>query len=400
MMKKKTIITITGGYRFHYFQWFILGFYELQKKGEVKLKIKLPFFQKMAFSKICSSNKYISGLARRIGRKYYPDDYNLRGMMLFPSGEKKFFCIDSADAPYLFYRKDLEKSDCYFKMQCPKVFKSEGFRLTDGIVIPWVDHDHVESDKKLTERCERKVIENFKQYVPKIKPLMIGTRMLAKNHDYWSLKKGYENYLSSQTTKKNGKLMCYFGNALGPKPEANVTKPDFDWEGDLMSYYKNDLSHPNEKRAIVADLISDCKTYKTDARVINYSYADMGNSKNEGLEIPIEEFCAHVAKFQYNFNVSGYRMSIPNRFIESFMVGTAIVTDKLALKWYLPFEASELKETVEMGYLSNDAVNWEQFKEDLQLLEDHKAEQTIACYEKKWVPEVVSRYIIDTVYDS
>lgn len=51
-----------------------------------------------------------------------------------------------------------------------------------------------------------------------------------------------------------------------------------------------------------------------------------------------------------NLNISGYRMSVPNCFIESFMVGTAIMTDELFVKWYKPFD-KEVFETIGMSYL-------------------------------------------------
>jgi hypothetical protein len=92
-------------------------------------------------------------------------------------------------------------------------------------------------------------------------------------------------------------------------------------------------------------------------------------------------------------------MSIPNRFIESFLVGTAIMTDKLAVKWYKPFD-KEVIETVEMGYLPKDQVNWTQFKEDILYLPNIKTEDIINEFNKKWEPSVVANYIIHTVLNS
>ena len=89
-------------------------------------------------------------------------------------------------------------------------------------------------------------------------------------------------------------------------------------------------------------------------------------------------------------------MSIPNRFIESFLVGTAIMTDKLAIKWYKPF-GKEVIETVPMGYLLNDKVDWSQFETDIQNLPTVSKEDVIKEYNDKWEPRVVAKYIIDTV---
>lgn len=89
-------------------------------------------------------------------------------------------------------------------------------------------------------------------------------------------------------------------------------------------------------------------------------------------------------------------MSVPNRFIESFLVGTAIMTDRLAIKWYKPF-GKEVIETVPMGYLLNDKVDWAQFQADITNLPDISKDDVIKEYNTKWEPRVVAKYIINTV---
>ena len=44
---KKIEVVITGGYRWSYYEWFLLGFYKLQDSGEIKLKFRLPFLSKL-----------------------------------------------------------------------------------------------------------------------------------------------------------------------------------------------------------------------------------------------------------------------------------------------------------------------------------------------------------------
>ena len=92
-------------------------------------------------------------------------------------------------------------------------------------------------------------------------------------------------------------------------------------------------------------------------------------------------------------------MSIPNRFMESFIVGTAIVTDKLAVKWYLPFD-EEVVELEEMGYLPKDSVNWNKVTEQIKALPDISKESVNKRYEEKWAPIPVARYMIKTILDS
>ena len=318
------------------------------------------------------------------------------GCIIFPDGTRKTFTIDSADAPYLFDYEKLQKVDIYFKMQCPIDLDKDYFELAEGINIPWSDHKHIDTSLKLTDRGERVIIKNLGDYVGKIKPLMVGARRLSDGILYPFLEGRYEKYISDRKLNKSKKYMCYFGNAQDPSPEQNVTRPDYDWERDIMGYFGSEISHPNEKRARIAEYLRQFGD-NADARIISTSNADSGTKTNTGLIVPLGQFCGFISEFQYNFNVSGYRMSIPNRFIESFIVGTAIITDKLSVKWYLPFEPCEVVETVRMGYERNDNVDWEQFDRDIKGLPDTDPEKIIECFNRKWSPEVVARYIIDTV---
>ena len=391
-MKKKIQVVITGGYRWSYYEWFLLGFYKLQDLGEIKLKFKLPLWSKLL---TYPNIKFGYRVLNYLQRKFETDTYNMTGYIKFDNGIKKWFTVDSADAAYMFNEKLLKKYDVYFKIQYPCELESATYHLTPNIEIPWVDSEHIDSSGKvLTSRGERKVIKNLTQYRHKIYPLMLGPRSLSVGLSKQALTKGYNNYLSARKVNKTHKIMCYFSNALGPKPE-KVDKPDYLWEGDVLGYFKGKISHPNEKRAVVADYIAELD--KSDARVISRAYADSGLDKNESLVIPLTEFCAHIAKFQYNFNVSGYCKSIPNRFIESFMVGTAIMTDKLCVKWYLPFDPCEVVETVEMGYLSMNDVDWRTFTSDLRSLPETNPDSIIESFNKKWAPEVVAKYMLDTI---
>ncbi len=394
-MKKKIKVVIESANRWSYFYWFLLGFYELEKEGKIKLKFDLSFENWM------SSNKY----TKKIGNKlkiFHEDSYNLNGYVLYPDNTKKYFCIDSADSPFLFNGEDLNKVNCYFKMQCPINLDCSYFPLTDKIHIPWLDHHHkkqLHSYLSVGERGERAVCSSFSKNRSKIKPLMIGPRRLGNGISYKELKKGYDNYLQSRTTKKENKVMCYFGNAKGPESENNIDKLDFDYEKDIVGYYKDEISHPNEKRARVADIINEFGN-GYDGRIISLGNSDSGQAKNNDLVVPIEKFCDFIAKFEYNFNVSGYRLSIPNRFIESFMVGTGIITDKLSVKWYLPFDKTEVHETVSMGYLKNSDVDWDSVKDDLAHLEKSDPNKIISCFEEKWSPKKVASYILKEIENS
>jgi hypothetical protein len=389
MNNDKPIITITGMPRWNYFQWFLLGIYLLEEEGKVELRFKTDFMTKVS---TLTNSKYVLGWHRYL---HAADNYNLDGYIDW-KGKRKYFTIDSADAPFLFDSQKLNDVDTYFKMQCPKEYKERGFRLTDEVWIPWCDHAHVDSSMTLTQRGERKLCANLEQHLDKVKPLMVGPRCLARGNSKNALIAAYKNYLSSQANEKIKKMMCYFGNSAGPIPSKNVTNPDWDWEADIIGYYADKLNHPNEKRYRATKILQSLGA-DYDGRLITEGYSDTGNLvQHPDLVVPLPAFCDHVSHFQYNLNISGYRMSIPNRFIESFLVGTAIMTDKLAIKWYKPF-GKEVVETVPMGYLPNDKVNWSQFETDIQNLPTVSKEDVIKEYNDKWEPRVVAKYIIDSV---
>ena len=74
------------------------------------------------------------------------------------------------------------------------------------------------------------------------------------------------------------------------------------------------------------------------------------------------------------------------------------MTDKLSVKWYLLFDPCEVKETVEMGgELLMQYVDWKIVQEDLYDLLEMKPKRSEKCFEGKWAPEIVARYILDTV---
>ena len=276
-------------------------------------------------------------------------------------------------------------------MQCPKNLDEKGFELVPNLVMPWTDH------KKEPNKNVRKPCNNFEKNKYKIRPLMIGTRKLADGISYERLQNGFDNYIKSRNIEKNKKLMCYFGDSKGPKPvKVEEENFDIDQEKEILGRYRDLLQHPNEKRAKVAEIIKKLEPKEQyDSRVINVGNSDTGETAtNENLIIPIEDFCNHIAGFQYNLNISGYKLSIPNRFIESFISGTGIVTDKLSVKWYKPF-GKEVFETVSMGYLKDENVDWNKFEEDIKNLPKISKEEVIKSFEEKYSPLAVCNYIID-----
>lgn len=393
-----TKVKIKSATRWSYFQWFLLGFYWLQDEGQIKVYIDVPLLWRAG---LWNHNVFLSRCGNHILQSFFGDQPLLLGQAIFDDKVVKF-AIDSSDAPFIYDRQVLDTVDVYFKMQCPNDFLKEGFHLANDVIIPWTDYTfaHGNPDEYVGKkpRGKRKDFNDFERYIHKIYPLMIGPRRLAFGNDFYQLRKGYENIIQYRRLTKEKNVMCYFGNAKGPGRSEHVTfnTVDYDWEKDIMGLYP-ELNHPNEKRAVVRDIINELPN--SDARIINDGNSDTGTGNHPELVIPLKDFGAYVAQFKYNFNVSGYRMSIPNRFIDSFSVGTSIITDDLKVKWYKPFASEEVIEIGSMGYEPMKHVDWKQVRMKINALPEQHPEAVEALFNKKWRPDVVAKYMINVMMD-
>lgn len=384
--------------RIDYYQWFLYGFMLMEKKGKIILKYRTSMTQRMLMSNLFWPlaklvYKLRSIVMRRLG-KYDPKNKSLLRGYVKTGDERKSFCIDSADAPFLFSGKDLREKDVYFKIQCPEKISEEGFYL-GNVCIPWTDYDYVEGINKYSLRGERKKCSEVTLYENKIKPLLLAVRSMGRKSSFKALDAAYKNLLAARDVPKSARAMCYFGNAKGPKPSGCKRNPDFDWEADILSVYGERMNHPNEKRAKIATILESLgEGY--DARIIEWDFSDEGRKGKASLVIPFGDFSKHVAKFQYNINVSGYRMSIPGRFMDSFVCGTAIATDNLSVKWYRPF-GEEVVELGAMGYLPDEEVDYTAIKEKIENLKPVSKQSVIDKYEEYWAPEKCAEYIVETV---
>lgn len=388
-------VVITSMNRYSYFQWFILGFYYMEREGRIKLSFRVrSLYERLSF---VNRSRLMTGFRRYavshgIHQKWlFRFSNNLEGYVLY-RGEKRYFCIDSNDNPFSFDSDLLDKVSVYYKMQCPKDFSEDGFHLTDDVVIPWIDQNIERNPKK--EKI-RKPCRNLFKNIGKIRPLMVGTRLMSRGNAFRWLDESFQNSMASSFVVAEKKMMCYFGNAQGPVPVKN-DPVDLDCEAQIVGHFADKTNHPNEKRAKAANIMRGMGD-RYDARVIDETEPGFKNRvSHPELVVPIERFCDHISHFQYNLNISGYGMSIPNRFIESFLVGTAIATDRLSLKWYRPF-GPEVVETVPMGYLPMDKVDWTQFERDIKNLPDIDKETVLKSFNEKWHPRKAAEYIIDEV---
>ena len=377
---------------FSYYQWFLLGLNELQNEGKLKLKYKVSFLDRFAL--LWNSSKWVAGVLRRL--IYYFDQvprYNLIGEVEYGSN-KRSFTMDCKDSPFIFTEKLLKQCDVYFKLQCPKSIEEDGFEIMPSVRVPYMDIQFGENDGE-NSVFSRRISTEVYRLRDKIYPGMIGPRRLAWGCRYRDMKKQYEKYLECQSVNKEKKLMAYFGSTDAVKGAKKSMSFDLDWEPDLITYLSQyNSSHPNKKRAQAVSLINAMGD-GYDGRLIH----ELVNGKevvHRDQVVPLRDFCDFIAQFEYNLNISGYRLSIPNRFIESFIGGTAIITDKLQLKWYQPF-GKEVVETAEMGYLPNEDVDWDKFKEDIRTLPPVDKEVILKAYQEKWSPTAFATYVVNTV---
>ncbi len=370
---KKIVITKVPLQYYFYYQWLILGLHQLNQEKEIVLKIKLKSPVDII---LCSNFKIFLGLRKYLGlfkAKKMQKKYLLEGYFE-SNGKKQQFVYDIADTPYFFNQKKLNEDVCYFKAQCPTTIDEKGFSLTPDIYIPF----------------HPVVLEN----THKIVPSMLAPGGWCYNiYSYNALHEGYKT-LFVNNIKKDKTLMCYFGGNKGPKPEFSYNPDLYLEESHILSFFRNLINHPNEKRAKAAQIISSLgENY--DGRIIKVFNEDGQLEKhNQESFIPLKDYTRHIARFQYNLNISGYRKSIPNRFIYSFCVGTAIVTDKLSVKWYQPFD-QEVVELKEMGYIPNDQVDWSDFEQNIRNLPDVSREKVIENFQTKWSPKAFATYIVN-----
>ena len=114
-----------------------------------------------------------------------------------------------------------------------------------------------------------------------------------------------------------------------------------------------------------------------------------------------DDYAASVASAAYNLNVSGLSLSLPFRFIDSLMLGTAVVTDQLSIHWYLPFDEQEVIELPAMGYELDQDVDWAAIEEKLTELANssqhgdaERAAHILDRYQKHWSPFALANYVI------
>ncbi|TKG21073.1 hypothetical protein [Vibrio breoganii] len=287
------------------------------------------------------------------------------------NGRKINFVYDIADSPFYYSEKYLKESDLYFKAQCPKEIKDSGFQLNENIAIPYTKSTLI--------------------YKSKIRPSLLGVRKLGESFKYKELKTNYLSLLYVDKNKEN-RLFVYFGSEKYPqksfKEETSIelARTEFFNVEENLSYFDNNtLHHPNSKRGIVSRKL----------KLTSNDRLHLGDVFEN--EIDINNYQEVLSKYKYNLNISGYRLSIPNRFMDSFISGTTVLTDNLSVRWYQDFSSEECRELGKLGYdvssdkaLSDFVVNIEKECEITQ-----KRDVVLEKFHKYWKPKSFANYILD-----
>lgn len=356
------VVTITNFCLNHsgYFDWLTTGLGLLEQQGHLKLRFRLPTAKKLL------RQRYLRWGAKALAPSWVS---KINGPMWWLEAEVDFggriirIVFDVTDHGYNFAEHLLPTCDLYFKCQLPKAFPQP---------------------LQLCKLIARPMPAAAIEHAAKIRPAMLG-RPLSRSLDFKKnlrILSAWEEKSKLPVTKR---LFAYFGG-------------DTDAEADnRLADFKGLYHHPNQKRG---RLIRDLK--QSDKRGIDARLVNSDDSLLRGPALSDDDsYSSAVATSAFNLNISGLSLSIPFRLIDSFMVGTTIITDSLSIGWYKPFEKEEVIELGVMGYELESEVNWERVKEvldnvlNLSPSEDApRRNHLLDRYHRLWSPEALARYIL------
>lgn len=351
-----------------YTDWLLTGLGLLDAQGV--LRLEAPSAAK------ASANRAYRGLQRRLPRalRFLPEaapPYQIMAGLVRFCDKTVRFAYDMLDSPYEFDEWLLERCDVYFKCQCPLYINALGFPLTRRVFMPFsqaaLDHQG------------------------KIVPAMLG-RPLASS---WSLRDNMaalDRWRALQQVPKKALLLASYGSGEAPTPS---------WapgECAMLESLQGLVQHPNLKRRVLVDWLRARNDQNIRARIGNAESAVQGKYADSA-----EDFARVVAESVYELNVSGLRRSVTFRFATCLTVGTTVISDSLAVKWYRPFEiGTELVEIGELGYELPDEAEWGSAFEALNLIlekgfteESERRHAVLARFESVWRPDKLAEYLVE-----
>lgn len=361
---KAPVITITNYCLNHvrYFDWLVTGFGLLQEQGKVDLRFNLPA------AKAALKHRYIRWGAKAIApslvNKINGAMWWLEGTIDF-GGTVSHFVFDVTDHGHAYAEELLPHCHRYFKCQLPDAFPHP---------------------QQICKNIRRNMPQTAVENAHKVKPAMLG-RPLSRALDFRKNIAILRDWESKATQKKSTRILAYFGGDNDPESTSRLK--------DFQGQYQ----HPNVKRGSLVRYLRQCGAANIDARLVNSQDPSL-----IGPELADDDsYAKTVADAAYNLNISGLSLSLPFRFIDSFMVGTSVMTDSLGIHWYEPFDSEEVIELGLMGYELNDDVNWHAIEARIHELahsddknDAERSKHILDRYQRLWSPVALANYVISS----
>ena len=185
---------------------------------------------------------------------------------------------------------------------------------------------------------------------------------------------------------------------------AQFSSDKIDWVGGperiVLERFAERTAHPNPKRGLLVEGLR--QRYPAgqgvDARILNTDSA-----ARRGPKLGDDDYPAVVGRAWHNINISGFRRSLPFRFIDSFLVGASVPSDEIALRWYAPFDmTNEVIDLGPMGYELDGSVDWQRVWTVFDGLmseppnrRDERRQHIVQRFETLWHPRAFARYVVD-----
>jgi hypothetical protein len=366
-----------------YFEWLYTGLQLLEQQGKIELR---------------HEGSGLDLFLRRHPRLWgkFDQSFPQASMMLFPvdhfamagrvemGGRSMRFAYDVTDSPFTYALAHLERSDLYFKTQCPVSFEAEGYPLSSTVRVPY--HPEV---LLLQER---------------IRPAM-STGAITSTLDLKRNLKVLETNRSIPAEKKRLRIFASFGGDRGPpswKENDSFPAPhNYHNERTIVTRYGEAIQHPNEKRAELVRILRRWGVPDVDGRIWSSKDPEI---QGDALEWNV--YLKTVAASVFNINVSGFRRSLPFRFLDSFQVGCGIATDTIGTRWYQPFDSDlEVVEIGDLGYEAKDSIDWTVVENRLRKIYDaidldrNRSDEIRQLFATKWHPRCLATYFVQQCSD-
>lgn len=356
--------------RFHaYYDWLATGMGMLADEGRVDFHM-----HRSAWMPLVDSHKHVmTGLRKYAPRLAAfmdpsPDQYLLGEVRCADKTVRFLYDID--DSPVL-YREDMfDRVDLYFKCQCPREITPAGFPLTSRVRMPFPP----------------RVLEA----AAKIRPAMLG-RPLSRTMSY---RRNLEVLRSWEALAQAEKTVRFYALYTFDRGYPPGDKPG---EGTLVRDYGPQIHHPERKRGEMVQWLKERFDRELDLTI--------WKSENPALRGPVTSDAVYpslVARSMFNLNICGYGRSIPFRFIDTFLVGSSVISDEIAMRWYEPFEPDvEVFDCGRLGYELPADAQWDFARQRFTELYEgaprlHAAvhERVLENYRRKWHPARLAEYVI------